>query len=557
MRAVFTLFILSYLGMSKDHSVLMFHAFVILTYSSSVLGAMISDGHWGKYDTIFRFGIVFLLGYGFLTIGSNPWFGTDDSQHFFALSGFFMIGLAAGAIKPCIAPFGADQFTPEHDQGMKEIFFDVFYFSINIGAAISSIITPAIRDTQCYNIKGTEYEGNLKYNQCFSLAFFVPFLLMAAALLFFISGKNMYKMEPPAKSGIPELFKETLVPSKNADEITTKSAKYFREILKLLAPFPIFWAIFEQAGSLWTQQALEMNGFTYNGLTDKYFYVRSDQIQATNAWLIVIFLTIIISIKKQSSQKQSKEKTANKDKTGLFTPTKKIFYGYLLTGVSSILVGLIQQKIEDSGYTDLPKWNLGIMSYRIRNHIAPGCSLRYEPDNPAKIIPFGEQMLFTGEPATVPVDVVCEDPADIPNYEIYNLYEVYTQTERHPLDFTFTSSYLSKTKMIPDYLGDNKVHLHLLDDWNDPMNLNGFIEVEFLDGKKFSKPLDGDGYSNLKWEGPNFKLPIKISQNLCSGFSCPTNPLKDLSRSGSFWHNNLRVVVAKKLAENCHTVKDP
>merc|ERR1712110_399969 len=185
MRAVFTLFVLSYLGMSKDHSVHMFHTFIIITYSSSVIGAMISDGHWGKYDTIFRFGVVFLIGYMLLTLGANPWFGTDFTQHWFAISVFMLIGIAAGAIKPRIAPFGADQFTPEHDQGMKEIFFDVFYFSINIGAAISSIVTPMIRDTTCYNIAGTEYEGDLKYNQCFSLAFFVPFLLMALALLFF------------------------------------------------------------------------------------------------------------------------------------------------------------------------------------------------------------------------------------------------------------------------------------------------------------------------------------------------------------------------------------
>ena len=73
--------------------------------------------------------------------------------------------------------FAGDQFKLPEQALQLETFFTVFYFSINCGSLLSTIITPILREERCFG-----------EDSCFSLAFGVPAILMAAATLVIISG---------------------------------------------------------------------------------------------------------------------------------------------------------------------------------------------------------------------------------------------------------------------------------------------------------------------------------------------------------------------------------
>ena len=58
--------------------------------------------------------------------------------------GLFLIGVGTGGIKPCVSAFGGDQFSSEQEEELSQ-FFSVFYFVINSGSLLSTLITPLLR----------------------------------------------------------------------------------------------------------------------------------------------------------------------------------------------------------------------------------------------------------------------------------------------------------------------------------------------------------------------------------------------------------------------------
>ena len=258
----------------------------------------------------------------------------------------------------------------------------MFYLLINVGALISAPLTPKIRETVCYQLN-KDQENDSRYNQCFVGAFGLPGILMASALLIFMFGKNKYTMNPVTKNAIPKFisalksgiknyFKKeeksvekmrlkaveaevlkksgqtpkpkTIFGCSDCDENTRISGEYISKIWTQLLPVPIFWAIFDQAGSLWTLQALEMNGWVKNPFNGKpIFYLLSDQAESINPFCVVIFLVISITWKrygKKMFMKQEEERSEDETDfekyvpVGMFTPIKKICYAFLLTSVS-------------------------------------------------------------------------------------------------------------------------------------------------------------------------------------------------------------------------------
>lgn len=90
--------------------------------------------------------------------------------------GLFLIAFGTGGIKPCVSAFGGDQFVLPQQEKYLAMFFSIFYFSINTGSLISTILTPVLRNTTCFN------------DDCFLAAFMVPAVLMILSI-----GKNKKK----------------------------------------------------------------------------------------------------------------------------------------------------------------------------------------------------------------------------------------------------------------------------------------------------------------------------------------------------------------------------
>lgn len=92
-----------------------------------------------------------------------------------AFLGLLGIGVGTGGIKPCVAPFGADQLTGIRDPQAVTSYFMAFYFSINLGSLGSYILTPLFR----------EHVG-------FWLAFGVPCFLLLVSTVFFVIPSKQY-----------------------------------------------------------------------------------------------------------------------------------------------------------------------------------------------------------------------------------------------------------------------------------------------------------------------------------------------------------------------------
>ena len=82
------------------------------------------------------------------------------------------------------------QFDDSTERGQKHIasFFTVFYFAINAGSLCSTFITPILRDIS------------------YVLAFAIPSILMAIALVLFLIGTPYYIRKPPSGQNIFSLF---------------------------------------------------------------------------------------------------------------------------------------------------------------------------------------------------------------------------------------------------------------------------------------------------------------------------------------------------------------
>ncbi|VDK63646.1 unnamed protein product [Anisakis simplex] len=141
--AVLTLYVMNILAFSDDNATILFHSFIVLCYTTPLLGSIIADSYIGKFWTILWISLVYAAGNVILAVAST--FSKSDNVHpYLDIIGLVVIGIGTGGIKPCVAAFAGDQFNPNHHH-MISIFFSVFYFTVNAGSMISSLITPIMR----------------------------------------------------------------------------------------------------------------------------------------------------------------------------------------------------------------------------------------------------------------------------------------------------------------------------------------------------------------------------------------------------------------------------
>uniref|UniRef100_A0A3Q2QRX4 Solute carrier family 15 member 2 n=1 Tax=Fundulus heteroclitus TaxID=8078 RepID=A0A3Q2QRX4_FUNHE len=293
MKAVLTLYFLSYLKWDKDLSTAIYHAFSGLCYFTPILGAVIADSWLGKFKTIIYLSIVYVIGHVVKSVGAIPTVGNTDAHIALSMVGLILIALGTGGIKPCVAAFGGDQFEEEH-VSERQKFFSIFYMSINAGSVLSTLITPILRgDVQCFG------------DDCYALAFGVPAALMVVALAVFIFGSGMYKKTPPQGNVLGDVCKCIGFAIKNRwknskhdlkrthwldwaeDKYPKRLIQEIKMVLRVLVlyiPLPMFWALFDQQGSRWTLQATRMNM--------AFVRLSFHHLNMLNALLILIFVPI-------------------------------------------------------------------------------------------------------------------------------------------------------------------------------------------------------------------------------------------------------------------------
>jgi dipeptide/tripeptide permease len=314
-RAVLVLYFTNALHFSESTAIALFAYVASLAYFSPLIGALLADGSWGRYQTITCFGCMYFVGLSVLTAGallfSQQQEGsatslTDDQLYWKRLvtfAGLFLVCIGTGGIKPCVSAFGADQVAAQttaeinheghahpddSDHGMNDLpdgqnpsssssreiqaFFAYFYFCINLGAVASIFLVPI-----------------LKAHLGFGIAFLAPTIFLFLALTAFWSKRKEYVHHIPGESGslgdmlwlcgillgqrLHDWWRpirggyHSLVQAPAARSIeeshkwTTQQigdAAKTLEILPILSMLPIFWMLYDQQGSVWTLQATRM-----------------------------------------------------------------------------------------------------------------------------------------------------------------------------------------------------------------------------------------------------------------------------------------------------------
>lgn len=259
-------------------------------------------------------------------------------QRTFTFVGLSLIALGSGGIKPCVSSFGGDQFKIPEQAKQLAWFFSLFYFSVNSGSFVSTLLTPILRDdVSCF--------GN---DDCFSLGFFVPAALMATSIIIFIAGSFLYVHKPGGGnmmvkvskcvwSGFRGKMKHGKTNPKehwldhavdNYGQQLVDETKILLNVLLLYIPLPIFWTLFDQQGSRWTFQATRMDG-------DLGFYtIKPDQAQVINPLLILVFIPLYEVIFYPLL-----------NLVGIRRPLQKLVMGGTLAGVAFFVSFLLEMQI--------------------------------------------------------------------------------------------------------------------------------------------------------------------------------------------------------------------
>ncbi|NWV66630.1 S15A1 protein, partial [Malurus elegans] len=367
MKAVLTLYLTYFLRWDENVATIVYHSFAALCYLTPLLGAIIADSWLGKFKTILYLSIVYTAGQAILSVGSvseltdhNRDGLPDNSALHIALSmvGLVLIAIGTGGIKPCVSAFGGDQFEDDQEE-QRSTFFSLFYVAINSGSFLSTLITPNLRASEC---------GIHTKQRCYPLAFGVPAILMAVALVVFIIGSKMYKKVKPQGNVLLQVCKCVGFAIKNRFRHRSKefpkrehwldwaSEKYDKrliaqtkmvlKVLFLYIPLPMFWALFDQQGSRWTLQATAMNGD---------FIV--------NPVLIIIMVPVVDYVVYPLVKKCKIN----------FTPLKKMTVGMFFASMAFVAAALVQVQIDKTypvfpaaGQAQIRVINLGLIQGEVR-----------------------------------------------------------------------------------------------------------------------------------------------------------------------------------------------
>lgn len=298
MRAILVVFMTQYLAFSQSEATIWYHQFSIAVYATPFIGALLADIFLGKYRTIILLSLVYCAGHVVLAM--------NESREGLAL-GLGLIAMGSGGIKPCVSAHVGDQFQP-HQAHLLERVYSYFYLSINLGAFVSTLLTPVLLETVGPQI-----------------AFGTPGALMFLATFIFWAGRREFIAIKPFRQ---RFFAELKSPQ-GLRAIGVLAVIYFGFVA-------FFWSLFDQTASTWVIQA-------QNGLMDKTvnlgfttIELLPSQIQAANPILILTLTPIFTFLLYPLLRRR------------IGTPSLgKIAAGLMLTSVSFFIVGWAEGRMAD------------------------------------------------------------------------------------------------------------------------------------------------------------------------------------------------------------------
>jgi len=382
--------------MDDEAAKAVYHLFTAGAYFFPLIGAILADVLWGKYKTILWISLMYCLGHGMLALMDlGPVYGLWDMKPFL-FAGLILIAIGAGGIKPCVSAHVGDQFGQGNKHLLTQV-FNWFYFSINVGAAASTLLTPVL-----LHVYGPW------------AAFGLPGVLMGLATFLFWLGRNKFVHVPAA--GWESWKRETFSP---------EGKRALRNLAPLFLIFvPVFWALFDQTGSAWVLQAqgMDRNFAGVNWL--------ESQIQAINPILILTFIPIFTYVFYPIMGKFFDP-----------TPLRKIGIGMFMTVAAFGISGMIEARISGGAFDDVSAnssiaswsasrlidgeadgygWSSGYLDFDAEDYKAPELIIRLRERkawtvNAVEINPYA----FVGE--LEPVESAIEGSDGFEEYQAYEI----------------------------------------------------------------------------------------------------------------------------------------
>ena len=394
-RAILVLYFTYSLDYEEATAIALFAYMTCLAYLSPVLGALLADGHLGRYHTILIFGCIYSVGLVILTGGAFLDSGTQlATKRMLTFVGLFLVCLGTGGIKPCVSAFGADQVASQgktngngegshslmqassHSESSNDAqdtsdrvraFFASFYFCINLGAVTSIFLIPIIR----------AHFG-------FGAAFLTPTIFIMLAMLAFLSKSKEYVHHVPETSlattfrlcgwllrkrmaNIPLIDRHfpcirptrcplSIVGNDGVEDESDSSedglvnddidaetirnqqlndAAQALHVMPIMGMLPMFWMLYDQQGSVWTLQATRM---ALHG-------IQPEQMNVVNPLLIMAFIPLFERIIYPALEHQGWN----------ISHLRRMGWGMLLAAVSFFVSGFLETIIQSREAAGTPQ----------------------------------------------------------------------------------------------------------------------------------------------------------------------------------------------------------
>ncbi len=293
--------------MTDNEASAWYHQWKAWAYFFPLLGSFLADVLIGRYRTILYLSIVYCLGHLALAV---------NQERMGLLIGMALICIGVGGIKPCVSSNVGDQFGKTNAHLMTKV-FAWFYFSINIGSAVSTLLTPLLLEGAEFTWPGQK-EPFLTLPPSAAWAFGIPGILMGIATVIFWMGRYKYVHVPP---GGMDSVREA-VEGEGLRAIGRLSVLF----LLFIAPF---WSLFDQMSSRWVLQAghLDLN------ITET-IAIKPGQTHSLNPILILVFIPLFSYVIYPLV-----------DRVWTLTPLRKIGVGLFFAAASFAVPALLEYRI--------------------------------------------------------------------------------------------------------------------------------------------------------------------------------------------------------------------
>ncbi|KAI8614133.1 POT family-domain-containing protein [Chytriomyces sp. MP71] len=352
-----------------------------LCYFTPIIGAIISDSYLDKFKTIVSLSTIYLLGLIILTITSWPTImgvATTQLSRVGPFIGLVLIAFGTGGIKPCVSAHGGDQFLSMQKYGLQA-FYNYFYMAINVGALISSIISPLIKQNEYFPWPDTgnktlkQYFDGLKPDQGngYPYSFLMMTCFFFLAMVIFVAGFKTYRVVPPAGKFI--LFDHMKVAGayiRNRMKMSNEEAYKatcdvyteglvvemldLGKVIGAIWPAPIFWMAFGQNSGVWQDMGDQMkvplggtSGFFGSEITNNFW----------NPLFICLFAPLLANFVYPVMDRKFGEKA--------FGLQQRMVLGQLLAAlafvISALMQGTVNRNCYDGGDADSCASNVSIL----------------------------------------------------------------------------------------------------------------------------------------------------------------------------------------------------